>query len=201
MAKPGQRHPLLIYKQLFGTWRNAAFLIFLASAALAYFQPPPFNTDDILFTAVIALTIMGGLLFIYTLIAPRLAFVQCHSNVLRVNVPPFFSLAISYKRIRTLRPYKFVPQVPGGQRHLVEPYMGQTAVALELSSYPIAERMLRFWLHPTMFSKDFKGLVLLTADWMKLSHEIDSYSSDWKGRKRSKTTNYTSAGSSMLNRR
>jgi hypothetical protein len=179
MDKPGKRHPLLIYRRLFGSWRFAALLIALGGGALAIFQPGFFGTT-LGFIAALALAGVGGLLFIYTLIAPTMSYVQCHPTHIVIGVP-LYQLNISYARLRTVRPYKVASaDVPKPQIAVIEPYLGQSAVALELLSYPIGEKTLRWFVHTTMFPKEFRGFILITPDWMALSNEIDSYRSNFK---------------------
>lgn len=197
MKTRGKRHPLLVYRRQFQSWRGATFLVFVLSAALAFFRPPPLDTF-LLWLAFSILATVSGALLIYTFVAPQVSYVQCYPNYLRISTP-MYNLAISYARIRTLRPYQVVAPPKGPLRYALEPYLGQTAVGLDLISYPQRERTMRLFLHPTLFAADFKGFVLITPDWMGLSTEIDSFRSNAKSGR--KTAVPVSAASSLLNRR
>jgi hypothetical protein len=181
MASTGRRHPLLIYRRLFGAWRAPSLLIAVMLGGL-WWWPPPALSSLLAQGALLGGAVTALLLFVYTLVAPRMAYVQCGPTALRVSVP-LFRLAISYSRIRTTRPLEFRPNARGSRLWLAEPYLGRTVVAVDLMSYPIAPRWLRLWLNEFILPGDFMGLVLVTPDWMTLSRDIDTHRSEWKGRR------------------
>ena len=63
--------------------------------------------DELVRAALAVGAATGLLLFGFSLIAPRLSYVQCRPTHLRVSTP-LFQLAISYSRIHTARPVPFV---------------------------------------------------------------------------------------------
>lgn len=170
-----KRHPLLILRRRIASWRLPALLIALACLALWWFAPDLVAPDalDLASTALLAGAAAGGLLLAYALAAPALAYVQCRPAYLLVNAV-FFRLAIAYSRIRSVRPVRFTAAEAGGlRRELVAPYLGQTAVMVDLKSYPMSERWLRLWLGWFMFSPDAVGLQFITPDWMAFSRDLD----------------------------
>jgi hypothetical protein len=185
MASPGKRHPLLLYRRLFAMLRPPTFFIALFCGVLWWFAPNlPWLSSEAAQFALLITTVLCGMLFLYTLIGPALAYVQCFPTHLRVSTP-LFRLAISYSRMGTARPVQFTPwDVRWSQRRFLEPFLGATALLLDLKRYPLSERWLRLWLNEYMFPHNATGLIFHTPDWMALSREIESYRSEWKTRPR-----------------
>lgn len=170
-----KRHPLLVYGRRFRAWRWPALLIAVGCAALWWFAPDLFTpaTVDVAAWALLVGVAVGLMLFVYTFVAPALAYVQCDPKFLIVNTP-FYRLAVAYGRIRAVRPVRFAPPgLSGLRRELVQPLLGQTAVVVDLNGYPVSERWLRFWLGWFLFPHDATGLLFVTTDWMSLSRDID----------------------------
>ena len=183
MAKSERHHTLLIYARLFGQWRMPALLIAIVFLVLAWLAPGAL-ADERVRVAMAVGAVTGLLLFGYSLVGPRLSYVQCRPTHLMVSTP-LFRLAISYSRIRTARPIPFEPaQVSWSQASLVQPFVGMTMLALDLNGYPVPLRWLRLLLHPFMLPVKFMGLQLLVADWMALSRDIEVHRSQWQGRDR-----------------
>jgi hypothetical protein len=114
----------------------------------------------------------------------HMAYVQPRSDHLRV-VTPFLRLHISYRRVLSAHPSEFSQLFPPqeaswAQRRLLSPFYGQTAVVLELASYPLPPWVLRFFLAPQMFSPHTTALVLLVPDWLRFSTELDSFMGAWQ---------------------
>jgi hypothetical protein len=186
MAASGKRHPLLLYARLFAMLRPPAFFIALLCGVLWWFAPdiPLLNSELAQILLLVAIAVCG-LLFLYTLIGPALSYAQCRPTHLLISTP-LFRLAVSYSRIRNVRPVKFVPQKLGwSQRRLLEPFLGMTAVSVDLKGYPLNERLLRLWLNPYLFAGDVTGFLLLTKDWMTVSRDIDVHRTEWKTRNQS----------------
>jgi hypothetical protein len=173
------KHPLLIYRRLFSAWRTTALLIAVTSVPLWWLAPAPVNTLW-LQAAFLTLTVVAGVLFVYTLVGPALSYVQCLPNHLLLSTP-LYRLAISYRRIQTTRPVPFAPQgVRWTKRWLAESFAGQTALAVDLNGYPVERRFLRLWLNEFVLPQDLLGVLLLTPDWMHLSREIEAHRGAWK---------------------
>jgi len=186
MATSDRHHTLLIYSRLFSQRRVPALLITIMFLGLALLAPGPLS-DDLVRAALATGAATGLLLFIYSLIGPRLSYVQCRPTHLRVSTP-LFRLAISYSRIYTARPVPFEPaHVSWGQESLVRPFIGMTMLALDLTGYPVSLRWLRLLLHPLMLPDKFMGLQFLVADWMALSRDIEVHRSQWQGRDKDRT--------------
>jgi len=73
-----------------------------------------------------------------------------------------------------------------GERKFVldDKHGGQTAVIVEMNSWPMSMRWMRFWLGNLVFSSDNRALVLWVEDWMALNREISDYKDRWRERKK-----------------
>jgi hypothetical protein len=174
-------HRLLLYERFFNLWRGAALLLALAAAALSFFAPGPLGTLEVR-VALAAVAVLAGLAYVYAVLAPRFAYVQCRPNYLLLSTP-FFRLNVSYSRIRTTRPIPFNPAgVAWSDARLVDPFRGRTQVALDLNRYPISRRWLRFFLMRYLLPENFLGFQFLVADWMGLSRDIEGSRAEWSAR-------------------
>lgn len=177
--KAGRKHPLIIYHRLYHAWRLPALLIAAGSGAMTYLAPPPLNTL-VVQLALWGVFVLSGLLFIYTLLGPRLAYVQCRPNYLLISTP-LYRLSVSYRRINTTRPVRFAPEgVRASRQWLVQPYRGLTALAVDLNSFPVSRRFLRAWLNEFLLPPELHGLLLVVPQWMALSQELESFRAAWK---------------------
>ncbi len=181
MAQPARRHPLLIYVRLYAQWRLPTLLIAILCLGLAVLGPGPL-ADDTVRVLLLVGAAAGALMFFYALVGPRLCYVECRPTHLLISTP-FFPLAISYSRIYTTRPVPFEPaNVHWTQAELVRPFVGQTMLAIDLTSYPVSRAWLRLLLNRFLLPDNFRGLQLIVADWMALSRDIEVRRSQWKTR-------------------
>lgn len=91
---------------------------------------------------------------------------------------PWFSLRVSYRRIRATRPTTFgevFPRIPYRHRRWVEPFYEHTVLVIETDGYPLPARWIRWFLGPYMCTPQGTGFVCLVPDWMALSRLIDAY--------------------------
>lgn len=181
MAKSERRYPLLLYARLFARWRAPALLITAGCLALAWLAPGRLADEGLRLLLVLGAA-ASFLLFGYSLIGPRLSYVQCRPTHLWLSTP-LFRLAISYSRIYTTRPVPFDPRdVRWTQESLVQPFLGTTMLALDLTGYPVSKRWLRLLLNQFMLPDNFLGLQLLVPDWMGLSRDIEVHRTHWQTR-------------------
>lgn len=178
-------HRLLLYDRLFRLWRGPALVLTLLAAGLSAFAPGPLDTLQIR-VALAAVAVLGLLLYVYAVFAPRLAYVQARPNYLLLSTP-FYRLNISYSRVRTTRPIPFDPaQVSWSDARLVDPFRGRTQVALDLNHYPVGVRWLRFFLMQFLLPTNFLGFQFLVADWMALSRDIEGQRAEWGARQQAR---------------
>ena len=175
----GKKFPLLIYRRWAKMLRLPSLLIVIASAAAWWYAPQNALVKDTGWLFLVIAAVMG-VVFVYSLLAGRSSYVQCLPDYVRVRTP-FLSVAISYQRILQARPIKFRSQlnlskIKSPRRRMVQPFLGYTALLLELRGFPVSERRLRTWLPWFMFTTEVTGLVLVIEDWMALSQQITSFS-------------------------
>jgi hypothetical protein len=181
VARGGHKFPLVVYQHLLNRWWTPMFAIGLVMFALAYDQ----YNDPIykfipwrwqLFAGIGILAILVGIFF---LIIRQIAYLQAFPGYLKL-VTPFMRINISYKRIHktttTEMRQLFPPKsMSGWVRDIFQPLASQTAIVLELKSYPVSPTILRLFLSRFFFKDKTPHLVILVKDWMRLSSEIDSF--------------------------
>jgi len=183
MARGGHKFPLLVYQHLLNRWWAPMFAIGLVMFALAYgeyihpvYKFIPWRWQ--LFAGIGVLAIFIGIFFV---VLRQLAYIQAFPGYIKL-VTPFMRINISYKRLhktttsemRQLFPPK---SMSGWIRDIFAPLASQTAIVLELNSYPVSSVILRMFLSRFFFKDKTPHFVILVQDWMKLSSEIDSYRS------------------------
>ncbi len=139
------------------------------------------------------LLIVGLLLLaiaVVRFIATRVPYVQVDDRYIKIRAP-LYRVVFSYKRVQETRPNTLfhVFEKGGlsrGERKFVmdDKYGGQTAVIVEMNSWPMSVRSMRFWLGNLVFSSDNRALVLWVQDWMDLNREISDYKDRWRDRKK-----------------
>ena len=127
---------------------------------------------------------------IIRIIAGTIPYVQCSERNIKIQAP-LYQVVFSYKRVHETRPNTLfhVFEKGGlsrGERKFVldDKYGGQTAVIVEMNSWPMGMRWMRFWLGNLVFSSDNRALVLWVDDWMALNREISDYKDRWRDRKK-----------------
>jgi hypothetical protein len=182
-----KRHPLLIPRRRFRGWRWPLLVITLGFGMLGWFAPQLTGPAYVIVLqyALAILTVLSGLGLAFAIVAPRLCYVQCQARYLLISVA-LFRVVIGYSRVRNVHPIKFTPgPLSGLRQELVGPFAGQTAVAIDLSGYPMPARWLQFWLGWFMFQSDrATGLQIITDDWMALSRDLDVHRAENKTRTR-----------------
>jgi len=190
----GKKHRLLIYNQVYRPRRTLYLLfalLFVGLSVLPYvldketaskLWPPQY---DVVFLIV---GVIAFLFFLFRLVAPRLAYVQCTERNLRIQTP-LYPVVISYKRITTTRPNQwgkvFPPEkITRRQRRLLDKVPGESVLIVDVKGWPVSPGFLKLWMPEVMFSPDSVGLVLWVADWMTLNREIG----DFKDRRREAQT-------------
>lgn len=193
----GKKHPLLVYRVRFR--RNLGLFFFAAFAVLALFGaiwllpaetwhnvPWVFQIDGVFLIVGLVLLAIAVVRFIAT----RVPYVQCSDRNIKVR-GPLYQVVFSYKRVHETRPNTLfhVFEKGGlsrGERKFVmdDRYGGQTAVIVEMTSWPMSVRSMRFWLGNLVFASDNRALVLWVADWMELNRELSDYKDRWRERQK-----------------
>jgi hypothetical protein len=182
----GDRFPLLLYGRTLRTSRRAAFALAILLLGLWYpvslrwlsWPQPP--ADRWLMA--------GGLVSLafalFSTFAPRGAYVQPMRHHLRLSTP-IIRLAVSYRRIESTRPVDVARTFPReslrpGERRLLTPFAGMTALAVDLAGLPMRPWLLRLFFHRLLLSSDRTGFVFIVPDWIELSRQLSGRLEAWR---------------------
>jgi hypothetical protein len=183
--KIGKRHPLLLYRRLMDRiWTTCLLIGLLLSSiwgANRFFSLSLITEQNGIWLWV-ALAVLTGIA-VFAILGRYAAYVQARQDHLRL-ITPFLQLRISYRRIRSIHPAEFQQLFPPdktgwSQRRFLEPFLGKTAVVIDLHGYPMAPAILKVFLAPQMLSSHSPGFVLLVPDWMAFTTELDSMRAAW----------------------
>ncbi len=181
MTKAGKRHPLLLYTRMMERWWPPLFFIGAATLALAWWR---YQDLYIRLTAAwqwMMLAGAGGLAVFASLLMWALrksAYVRVFGDHF-VIATPFLRMKVSYRRIQrtstaTIESLFPIRRMATLQREAIQPLMKRTAVIIDLNAWPMPRAMLRLFLSPFFFKDQTPTLVILVADWMRFSAELDS---------------------------
>ncbi|RME32306.1 MAG: hypothetical protein D6793_11290 [Thermoflexia bacterium] len=184
MKKRSQRFALLVYTPL-RRWGALGLLTAIVTGAFWFLMPRvlgPTPLRPLLLLAVLA----ALMLWAYGSFAPRVASVRCEPHALRVQ-GPLMPLVISYRRVERTRSVSmsalFDPRKDRAVRRWPPEYLNMTAVAVDLTEYPVQRWWLRLWFDRHLFQPDRPGLVFLVEDWLALSRQLDGALSAYRARR------------------
>ena len=183
MARGGTKFPLIVYKHLLNRWWTPMLAIGLGMFGIAYgqYMEPLGPFLPMRWMPLVVIGVLAIMIGIFFLIIRQIAYVQAFPGYLKF-VTPFMRLNISYKRIHktttTEMRQLFPPQsMSSWMRDIFSPLASQTALIIELKSFPISPVILRLFLSRFFFKDKTPHFVILVQDWMKLSSELDSMKS------------------------
>lgn len=198
-SSSGDRFPLLLYRAAIKRYRRPSFL--LAVMLLGLWLPvslervswPPPSGGPWLFAG----GVVAAAFWLFTLFAPRFAYVQPRQDHLRLRTP-VYRLNISYRRIRTTRPLQIaktfpLTDLPRGKRNMLEPFQGRTALGVDLRSFPVSPTVLRLFLDRLFLAPDRPGLILIVDDWMELSEQISDHTEGDRSERQSEPRHFSDA--------
>lgn len=179
MTEPvGRRYPLLLYQRTIRPFRRLSLVLAILLLALwllvrASLVNWPQSSGA---PWLLAGGLVSALLWLYTLLGPRLAYAQPRSDHLRLQTP-IYRLKISYRRILSTRPINLAKTfaqrgLRGSRLRLLEPFIDQTALGVDLRAYPLRPFVLRLFFHPLFLAPDRMGFILIVDDWMKLGEQL-----------------------------
>lgn len=179
--KHGDRYPLLLYRHLISRYRLPSLLLavfLLGTAALQQQEIITMPRDDS-FGWLFSGGVVAMAVWLMTLVAPGFSYIQPRADHLRVQTP-IYRLKISYRRIHGTRPVEVGKVYFRGtpkRRELkaLQPFLGETALMLDLIGWPLSPIAMRLFLHRYMLSPDQPGLVLMVREWMTLSKQLSSF--------------------------
>ena len=181
MPRGGHKFPLVVYQHMLNRWWTPMFAIGFVMFALAYeqYNHPVYQYITWRWQLFAGIGVLAILIGIFFLVIKKIAYIQAFPGYLKL-VTPFMRVNISYKRLHktttTEMRQLFPPKgMSGWVKDIFQPLANQTAIVLELKSYPISSAILRMFLSRFFFKDKTPNLVILVKDWMRLSSEIDSF--------------------------
>lgn len=182
----GDRFPLLLYGRALRPYRRLGFALAILLLGLWY----PVSLQWLAWPIPPAdrWLMAGGLVSLafalFTSFAPRAAYVQPRGDHLRLSTP-IVRLAVSYRRIESTRPVDVARAFPrerlrSGERRLLAPLAGQTALAVDVYALPVRPWILRLFFHRLMLSPERQGFVFIVPDWIELSRQLSSRLDAWR---------------------
>lgn len=198
MKQAGKRHTLLVFRKRYRDHRGLYFfvaLMFFGLYVLINLLPLevsrrfPWQGEFDWVLLAIGAVIFGVGLFRW--IASEIPYVQCTEKNLKIQTP-LYPIVISYRRVKETRPNPLFQiyhreKLTRGERNLVlaDKVGGQTAIVVDMVSWPMSLGWLKFWMTNLMFTPDNRGLVLWVEDWMTLNRELSDFKDRWRDRKMS----------------
>ena len=127
---------------------------------------------------ILAAGLYATFLGLFALFARRMGYVRAFDRYLLVATP-FFRFKTSYKRLRGVRSVDFhrlfdLEGLSWAQERYIGPMIGETAVVVKLSKYPLSTGILENFLQKYYFSPQDTELVFIVPDWINFSVELDS---------------------------
>ncbi len=199
----GDRFRLLVYREAIGRYRFPAFLLTVLLIGLWYVLPrlrpawPPIETAPWMLVGGLA----SAALFLFSWLAPGLAYAQARRDHLRVQTP-IYRMRISYRRIQNTRPVDvsrmFAPSsIRGSERDILSGLYGKTALGVDLRGWPNSRLVRRLFFHRLLFARDTDGLILIVDKWMTLSNQLSSLGEAWRAAQQARPRT-TAAGASAI---
>ncbi len=193
--RTGKRHTLLVFRTRYLRHRGLYFFVALALFGLyvlLYLLPVAISQRvEWLMESSGLLLLLGALIFIVAVfrwIASEIPYVQCTERNLKIQTP-LYPIVISYRRVKETRPntlfYVFSSRKLSRVEHnlvLTDKTGGQTALVVDMASWPMSLNWLKFWMSRLMLTSDGRGLVLWVEDWMTLNRELNDFKDRWRER-------------------
>lgn len=189
-VKKGAKHPLIVYRFIANRYRPSGFILLLAGLATLLPTLIPdlseqLNLQNSILTPTrlgwlgCALLFAGAGIWLLTFFIQHRAYVQCKPDYLLIHLA-FRRVAVAYQRINSIQPVQVarnwdMKSLKSRDRALVKPLAGETAVEVELASFPMDEKKLKRRLGWFMFSTRTQGFVFIVPKPTALSVEINSY--------------------------
>ena len=196
MKPAGKRHTLLVFRRRYHNHRGlyffVAFLFFAFYVALnlapaTFWERIPWGPDFDWILLVAGVIVF--LIALFRVVASQIPYVQCTEKNLKIQTP-LYPIVISYKRMQETRPNPLFQvfqreKLSRAERNIVleDKVGGQTALVIDMASWPMSLTTLKFWLSNLMFTTDNRGLVLWVEDWMTLNRELGDFRDRCRDRK------------------
>jgi hypothetical protein len=183
-SKPGKRFPFLMYRRTMDRLWGITLFLGLALLALWWYGGSftALYRTGWLDTLILAAWIICLGVSAVAFFGRYLSYVQPNADHLVIRTP-FIKLKVSYKRIIQVHTTDFhklfdPEQFSWAERTYLDPFIGDTAVVINLREYPVSPNIMKLFFSKFIFSPRDKGFVIMVPDWMAFSVDLDSrYSS------------------------
>ena len=190
----GKKHPLLVYRIRYrrhrGLYFGAAFALFALFVGLNVLPAETWANVPIVHEIDWLLVPIGLVVLciaIFRAVASSIPYVQCSERNVKIQAP-LYQVVFSYKRLQETRPNSLAHALEEAdlsrrEKQLISDpkYSGSTAIIVDMNSWPMSLKSLRFWLGKMLFGSD-RSLVLWVEDWMTLNRELGDYKDRWRKR-------------------
>jgi hypothetical protein len=182
------RYPLLVYQRLGRRLRTLPLLVGVSGLllfALGWLNHSGTVVGSESMTAMfwerrglILVMIAGGFaLYLLAIVIARMSFVEVKAKALRVRTG-LVALDISYRRIKQIRLVQFGVQYPpddlrARELSLVRPFIGISCTAVDMRSWPLDRRLLKYLWIKFMFAREGDSILFVVEDAMRLNQLID----------------------------
>ncbi|MGD8812952.1 MAG: hypothetical protein PVI78_00595 [Anaerolineales bacterium] len=186
------RFRLLLYERYLARHRGWTFLLAVVQLGLWYAVtqglvawPTPPNERWLFAGGLITLSF-----WLFSWIAPRLAFVQPLSDRLHLQTP-FYRLEISYEDILSIVSVRLRDVLGKSQLRVVQRLLASSpleihALRLDLKALPPLIIKLRSFFGRMMIVAEPPGMLLVVEEWMALSVQLSSQLDVWRAERRGK---------------
>lgn len=182
-ARHDNKFPLLVYQ---GQWEMVlwpAILVLLGCVAMFFWNPAPLRMMRLLWLVAAVAVII---LLAYRAWARRRAWVEVGEDAFHIRVP-FRELTVPYNAVHITRPtllHQHFHKADLEARGMdpIRPYIGQSAIVVELREWPRPKEWVRQRLGPYFLATDCDGLVLTVEDWLGLHRALDAAVEAWRTR-------------------
>ena len=186
------RFQLLFYERLLARHRGWTFLLTVIQLGLWYAVSQglvawPILTNEYWLFA-------GGLVtfvfWLFSWIAPRLAFVQPLSDRLRLQTP-FYHFEISYEDILSIVPVQLSDVLSRSQLRIAKRLLLSApsqiqSLRLDLKAFPHSLIKVRTFFGRMLIITEPPGMILVVEEWMALSVQLSSRLDVWRAERRGK---------------
>lgn len=193
--KPALKHPLIIYRFMTRRYRPAGILLVVVGVIALLptlipqlrFQSAVLNYSQLGIIAIAAV-ILGLVIFVVAVLAERQAYVQCLPEYLVIHTL-LHRVFVAYQRVNSVQPVQIgrmfdikADKKTAGKnamtsrdKELIKPLLGEGAIEVEMSSWPMPEKKLRKTFNRFMFSTREQGFVFIVPKPQTLSIELTTY--------------------------
>jgi len=193
--KPGMKHPLIVYRFMFRRYRPAGVLLFVVGIIALLpsiipqlrFQSAVLNYSQLAIIGVAGI-ILGLAIFLVAVMGERQAYVQCRPDYLVVHTL-LHRVFVAYQRVNSVQPVQIGRifdikadkktakgnALSNREKELIKPLIGDSAVEVELSSWPLPDKKMRKNFSRFLFSTREEGFIFIVPKPSTLSIELTTY--------------------------